>query len=138
MMTVEELNNFCKDTLISHLDITFTQVGDKTLSASMPVIAKTMQPMGILHGGASLAMAETVGSAASFLLVDAQKYSVLGLQVTGNHVAGVSAGSVHATASLIHQGNSTHVWDVRIEDDEKRLISICRVTNFIKEMKDEA
>lgn len=133
-MNLNELNTFCKNTLISHLDIMFTKADEKSLIAEMPVNRNVVQPMGILHGGASLALGETVGSAGSFLHIDTNKYTVVGLQVTGNHVSSVSSGKVIATGVLVHKGNSTHVWDVQIKSDDNKLISIIRVTNFIKEL----
>lgn len=133
-MSIDELNNFCKKSLISHLDITFTYADENTVRAEMPVESKVMQPMGILHGGASLALAETVGSAGSVLLVDLNKYTVVGLQVSGNHVGSATGGKVIAEAKLQHKGNTTHVWDVHIKDESGKPISIVRVTNFIKEI----
>jgi 1,4-dihydroxy-2-naphthoyl-CoA hydrolase len=99
----------------------------------MPVNQKKHQPTGILHGGASLAMAETVAGAGSVLLIDESKYNVLGLQVNGNHIGTVSEGHIFARAEIVHLGQSTHVWDVKITDDEDKLISVIRVTNIIKE-----
>lgn len=133
-MTIEDLNKLCHNTLITHLDIVFTEATETSLKAEMPVSNKVTQPMGILHGGASLALAETVGSAGSFLLVDTHKYTVVGLQVSANHVGSVKSGKVIAEATVVHQGNTTHVWDVKISDDTGKLISVIRVTNFIKEI----
>ncbi len=132
-MTIEEINNFCQNTLISNLEITFTEIGTSHLVAQMPVSPKTCQPMGILHGGASLALAETVASAGSFLLADPTKFDVYGLQVTGNHIATASKGMVTAKAEIIHKGQTTHVWNVNISDDDGKLISTARVTNIVKE-----
>lgn len=132
-MTIEEINNFCKNTLISNLDIKFIEIGKSYVIAQMPVSPKTHQPLGILHGGASLALAETVASAGSFLLVDYNKYNVFGLQVTGNHISTAREGMVQAIAEIIHQGQTTHVWNVNITDENGKLISTSRVTNIIKE-----
>ena len=132
-MTIEEINNFCQNTLISNLDIKFIEIGETYVVAHMPVSSKTQQPLGILHGGASLALAETVASAGSFLMVDIQKYNVFGLQVTGNHIATAKDGLVVAKAEIIHKGESTHVWNVNIRDENGKLISVARVTNIITE-----
>lgn len=132
-MNIQDINKFCENTLISHLEIEFLDFSDGILYARMPVSDKVRQPMGLLHGGASLALAETMGSAGSALIVDVQKYTVLGLQVSGNHVSSVSKGFVYGKAQLIHNGTKTHVWDVEISDEEKNLVSTVRVTNFIKE-----
>jgi uncharacterized protein (TIGR00369 family) len=132
-MTIEQLNEFCKDTFIGHLEIEFVDYGPDYVRAQMPVNQKKHQPTGILHGGASLAMAETVAGAGSVLMVDETKYDVLGLQVTGNHIGTVSTGIITATAVIVHRGQSTHVWDVKITDSTEKLISVIRVTNIIKE-----
>ena len=132
-MTIEEINKICKDTFIGFLDIEFLEYGDDYVVARMPVDENKLQPMGLLHGGASLALAETVASAGSFLLVDEKKYNVLGLQVNGNHVSTLSSGEVIARAEIVHKGNSTHVWDVKISSQDGKLISVARVTNIIIE-----
>ena len=132
-MNIQDINKFCENTMISHLGIEFLDFSDGVLFARMLVSDKVRQPMGLLHGGASLALAETMGSAGSVIMVDVQKYTVLGLQVSGNHVSSVSNGYVYGKAKLIHKGTKTHVWDVEISDEEKNLVSTVRVTNFIKE-----
>ncbi|WP_346853943.1 PaaI family thioesterase [uncultured Draconibacterium sp.] len=134
-MTLEQINELCKDTLIGHLEIEFIAFGSDYIKAKMPVNKKKHQPGGILHGGASLAMAETVAGAGSMLLVDPKKYDVLGLQVTGNHVGTTSSGDLLATAEIVHKGQTTHIWDVKITDDGEKLISVVRVTNIIREKK---
>ena len=134
-MSIEEINQLCKNTLIEYLDIEFTRYGEGFIEAKMPVNKKKLQPMGVLHGGASLALVETLASAGSFIMVDETKFDVFGLQVTGNHVATISSGELFARADIVHQGKLTHVWDVRISSDEGKLISIGRVTNIIMEKK---
>ncbi len=135
MNTIENLNKFCSHTLIDHLGIQFIESGNDFLKARMPVDQRTIQPMQILHGGASLALAETVGSAASFLLIDQKKYNVVGMQVTANHIGTTTKGHVYADARLLHKGTKTHVWDVTITDDSNNKISVCRITNMIVEKK---
>ena len=127
-MSIEEINRFCRNSFIGFLGIEFLKFSDTIVEARMPVDQNKLQPMGVLHGGASLALAETVASAGSYLLVDETKYNVFGLQVTGNHVSTVSSGDIIARAELIHRGNSTHVWDVDIESEDGRRISVARVT----------
>ncbi len=133
MMNLSEINQFCKNSLISHLDIEFTDATANSLSARMPVNEKTIQPMGYLHGGASLALAETVGSGASLLYVDIEKFNVFGMNVSASHISSVREGWVTATAKILHKGRTTHVWDVEIKDQNGKLISVARVTNAIVE-----
>ena len=132
-MNIEELNNFCKDTLIGHLDIEFLEYGPDFVLAKMPVDKKKIQPMGILHGGASLALAETVASVGSYFLVDPEKYTVMGMQVSGNHICPVTGGTVYARAELMHKGSMTHIWDVRIETDDRKPAALIRVTMAVVE-----
>jgi uncharacterized protein (TIGR00369 family) len=127
---IEQLNDLCKGTFISFLGIEFLDYGDDFVEARMPVDNK-LQPMGLLHGGASLALAETIASGGSFLLVDPEKYDVLGLQVSGNHISSVSEGMLYARAEIIHRGKKTHVWDVKIKSENGKLISVTRVTIMI-------
>lgn len=132
-MTIQEINALCKGSFIGYLDIEFLDYGDDFVEARMPVGVNKLQPVGFLHGGASLALAETVAGAGSLLIVDETKFDVLGLQVTGNHISTVSSGDVFARAEIVHKGNFTHVWDVNITTGDGRLISIVRVTNIIIE-----
>lgn len=125
--SLERVNELRGDTLAKHLNIEITEVGDNYLVASMPVNHKTRQPMGILHGGASIALAETVGSIAANLAVDEQHYCV-GLEVNGNHLKAVSEGIVWAKATAVHLGRSTQVWDIRIEDKQQKNVCISRLT----------
>ncbi len=131
---IKQLNDLCRGTFISFLGIEFLNAGNDFIEAQMPVDNK-LQPRGLLHGGASLALAETIASGGSYLLVDPEKYDVLGLQVSGNHLSSVSEGTLHAHADIIHRGNSTHVWDVKIKGDNDKLISVTRVTIMIVKKK---
>jgi 1,4-dihydroxy-2-naphthoyl-CoA hydrolase len=131
---INKLNSICKGTFISFLGIEFLDYGDDFVEARMPVDNK-LQPMGLLHGGASLALAETIASGGSYLLVDAEKYDVLGLQISGNHLSTVSNGTLYARADIIHRGKSTHVWDVKIKSETGKLISVTRVTMMIVKKK---
>lgn len=136
-MTIEEINAFCRNTFIDFMGIEFIKFGDDFVEARMPVDAKKRQPMGVLHGGASLALAETVASAGSVLLTDTKRYDVFGMQVSGNHLATIKEGTVIARAEIIHKGSMTHVWNVKISDINNKLISVARVTNIIVEKKEE-
>lgn len=131
MTFIRELNEMCSNTLVAHLGIEFTEGGETFLKARMPVDHRTKQPMGILHGGANLALAETVGGAASIALVDGRKYDVVGIQMTANHIGQAKSGYVYAHATLLHKGTKTHVWDIIISNDEGKNISACRLTNML-------
>ena len=126
-LTLENINQLHRHTFMEQLDIRFIELGDDYLVASMPVDSRTHQPMGILHGGASVALAESVGSLASLLASDEQSYGV-GLEINANHVKGISQGTVIATARPLHIGGKTHVWDIRICNEQGQLICVSRFT----------
>ena len=113
--------------MIAHLGIEFTEIGADFLRARMPVDQRTLQPYGLLHGGASVTLAETLGSSASALCVDGGK-AVVGIEINANHVRGATSGWVIGTARALHIGRSTHVWDIRIENEEGKLICVSRLT----------
>ena len=125
-------NAICKNTLMETLEIEFTDVGEDFLTARMPVQTKVFQPDGVLHGGASAALAESVGSAAVFVLNKNPKAIVRGIEISANHLKSVKDGYVHATARPIHLGKTIQLWEVRIEDDQKQLISICNLTTYTR------
>lgn len=122
------LRSMADNTMIEHLGIEFIELSDDFLRARMPVDRRTAQPAGLLHGGASVALAETLGSAASFLCIDPAQFAVVGVEVNANHVRSVRDGWVTGTARPIHLGKSTHVWDIRIVDEQERLVCIARLT----------
>ncbi len=137
-MTVEEknkklqmLNSICKNTLMETLAIEYIDFGDDFLKAQMPVNSRVHQPMGLLHGGASVALAESVGSAASIMLVDIKKNEIRGIEIAANHLRSKKEGMVYATAKIVHKGRTLHLWEVRITDEEDRLISLCKISNII-------
>ena len=130
-ITLESINLFSKDTLLSHLDIEFIKLETDSLVAKMPVNTKTSQPMGILHGGASVALAESIGSVGSNLLIDTQSEYALGLSINANHVGSAKNGYVYGKGIIIHKGKSTHIWSIEIKDKSERLITICRLTVMI-------
>lgn len=126
-VTVEEINHRCRNTLVDHLGIEFVNVGDDHMTARMPVDRRTNQPMGIVHGGATAALAETVGSAAANYCVEQGKVCV-GLDLNINHIRGVSSGFVTAVAKALHLGKTTQVWEIKITNEAGQLISAARLT----------
>jgi len=124
---IEDLNRFREASIVGHLDIKFLEKGENFLSATMPVDKRTVQPMGILHGGASVVLAETLGSAASYMTLDESCYSV-GLEVKANHLKSISNGSVTGTARPVHLGRTTQVWDICVENEKNELICVSRLT----------
>jgi len=133
--TVEELNKLNRGTMMEQLHIEYLQVDEGFIKARMPVNDRTRQPMGILHGGANLALAETLGGLGSAILVDLNVYDVRGSQISANHVGTAQSGWVFAEARLIHKGRNTHVWNIDIRDEEGKLLSTCRLTNFVLKRK---
>ncbi|MER3318097.1 PaaI family thioesterase [Flagellimonas lutimaris] len=123
-------NQICKDTLMETLDITYIDVGENFLLAKMPVTPKVHQPDGVLHGGASVALAESVGSAASYIFLDGQKFFVRGIEIAANHVRSIKEGFVYAKASMLHKGRTTQLWEIKITDEEGNLISNCKLTTI--------
>ncbi len=126
--TLDELQAMCRDTAVANLGIEFTAVGDDCLVARMPVDVRTVQPLGLLHGGASVLLAETLGSAAAHFCVDTRHYYTVGLEINANHVRGVRHGWVEGTVKPIHLGRSTQLWEIRVADDKGRLVCISRLT----------
>ena len=126
--SVADLNAYQQETLVSHLGIRYTEVGEDFLSASMPVDARTKQPAGILHGGASVALAETLGSTGANLVLDRDKQLAVGLEINANHIRAMRDGAVHGTARPLHIGGSTQVWEIRIKDEKDRLVCVSRIT----------
>ena len=126
--TVEALHDWDRDTLAEHVGIEYLLIGDDFLRARMPVDRRTFQPMGLLHGGASLVLAETVGSVAANHCVDRSRYRCVGLEINANHTRSASSGWVIGTARPAHLGRITQVWDIRIEDEAGRLVCVSRLT----------
>lgn len=113
---------------MQHLGIEFINVEAGRIVATMPIDHRTVQPMGRLHGGATMALAESIGSIGSALLVDTTKYHVLGVEISGSHIGTTSENEVIGIGTIIHQGKSSHVWEIRVQDRQDRLISLCRLT----------
>jgi uncharacterized protein (TIGR00369 family) len=128
---VEMLEPYLKNTLVEHLGIRIVAYGDSWVEATMPVDRRTFRPGGMLHGGANLALAETVAGFGSMLSVDIQEYDVRGIQVSGSHTGKADSGLVLARAELIHLGKKTHLWNIDIRNEAGKLISTARVTNMI-------
>ena len=126
--SLETATTRSQGTLVSQLGIEFVAAGDDYLSARMPVDERTRQPAGVLHGGASVVLAETLASWAASFAVDPEKHHCVGLEINANHVRAISSGWVTGTARPLHLGRSTQIWEVRIVDAQERLISISRVT----------
>lgn len=133
--TLDTLNEMTENTMSEWLGVTFTEIGESYLRAAMPVNEKTMQPYGILHGGASVALAETLGSVASALVIDPEKSICVGMEINANHLRSASKGQVHGIATPLHLGKSSHVWEIRIFDDAQKLICVSRHTVAILDRK---
>lgn len=128
VVTLEELQDSTRNTLSEHLGIRYTQIGTDFLCASMPVDARTHQPAGVLHGGASLALAESLGSVGANLCVDRATHVCVGQEINANHLRAVSAGLVTATARPYHVGSRSQVWHIEIRDEQERLVCVSRLT----------
>jgi len=128
---LENCEKWCKNTLMETLEIEFVDAGEGFLKAKMPVTPRVHQPMGLLHGGASVALAESVGSAASLMFIDVEKQEVRGIEISANHVKSKRAGTVFGTARIIHKGRMVHLWEVKITDENDQLISLCKITNIV-------
>jgi 1,4-dihydroxy-2-naphthoyl-CoA hydrolase len=126
--SLEKLQAMSAGTMGEHLGMLFSEIGDDYLKATMPVDHRTKQPYGLLHGGASVALAETLGSVASSLVIDREKFICVGLEINANHIKSTNKGLVTGTATPLHIGSSTHVWDIKIRDERDRLICISRLT----------
>ena len=131
-ITIEELNELSINTMGEILEIRFTEIGDDYIKATMPVNAKTHQPYGLLHGGASAALAETVGNVASWMVIDRTRQICVGIEINCNHIRGKKEGIVTATATPLHLGATTHVWDIKIIDEKDKLICVSRLTVAIR------
>jgi 1,4-dihydroxy-2-naphthoyl-CoA hydrolase len=128
LRTVEELNGNGGGTMVDNLGILFTEIGDDFVKGTMPVDARTVQPYGLLHGGASVALAETLGSTGAAMCVDAAEYQVVGQEINANHVRAARSGLVTGTARAVHLGGRTHVWSIEIVNDAQKLVCISRIT----------
>jgi len=134
-ITLQSINGLAKNTLAENLGIEFTAIGEDFLEAKMPVDHRTQQPLGLLHGGASVALAETLGSVAATYCIDSSKQFCVGLDINANHIRGVQSGFVKGTTKPVHIGKKTHVWEIRITDEKNDLICISRITMAVLDKK---
>jgi uncharacterized protein (TIGR00369 family) len=123
-------NKMCKNTLMETLEIEFTDVGDDFLVARMPVTPRVHQPDGVLHGGASVALAESVGSAGAFVFLNSKNVVIRGIEIAANHVKSISDGFVYAHATIVHKGRTTQLWQIRIQNEAAELISLVKLTTL--------
>lgn len=134
-INLDDINKINQGTLISNLGIEFIEFGTDYLKAKMPVDERTFQPMGLLHGGANVALAETIGSIGTFSIIDNKKYYGVCIEINANHIGSVMQGDVIGTATIAHKGKTTHVWNIEIRDESEKLISVSRMTMMIIERK---
>lgn len=127
---LEKANLACKNTLMETLNIEVVDFGDNFLTARMPVNSRVYQPDGVLHGGATAALAESVGSFATHIFIDTKKFFVRGIEITANHLKSVKDGFVYAKATFIHKGRTTQLLDIRVTDEANNLISICKLSTI--------
>ncbi len=128
--TLAMCNAICKNTLMETLEIEFIDLTEDELIARMPVTPKVHQPDGVLHGGASVALAESIGSAAAFVFLDYENVTIRGLEISANHVKSVKDGFVYAKASILHKGRTTQLWQIRIENEAEELVSLVKLTTI--------
>ena len=133
-MTTEEIQELsrkvCKNTLMETLEIEFTEAGEDYLIARMPVTPRVHQPDGVLHGGASVALAESVGSLASYIFLDNKNFIIRGIEISANHLKSIREGYVYAKASFLHKGRTTQLWNIHITDGQGNLISAVKLTTI--------
>lgn len=127
---LRQCNAMCKNTLMETLDITFIDFNKNSLTARMPVTSKVHQPDGVLHGGASVALAESVGSAGAFLFLNTENIAVRGIEISANHVKSVKDGFVDAVATIVHKGRTTQLWQIKILNSNKELVSLVKLTTI--------
>lgn len=127
-LALSDFEKFDQDTMNVNIGIRFTELGPDFLKGTMPVDHRTKQPYGFLHGGASCVLAETLGSFASTMVIDTEKYLCMGLEINANHIRSVKSGIVTGIVSPLHLGSSTHVWDIKINDEREKLICVSRLT----------
>jgi 1,4-dihydroxy-2-naphthoyl-CoA hydrolase len=127
-LTLKDFEGLGKNTLGDHIGIRFSELGENYLKATMPVDERTKQPFGLLHGGASVVLAETLGSVASALVIDIENFICVGQEVNANHIRGVRSGLVTGITHAIHLGASSHVWEIKIYDEAEKLVCISRLT----------
>jgi len=123
-------NKMCQNTLMETLGIEFTEIGDNFIVARMPVTSRVYQPDGVLHGGASVALAESVGSAGAYFFLNSEEIVIRGIEIAANHVKSVRDGYVYAHASIVHKGRTTQLWQIKITNEEGALVSLVKLTTL--------
>lgn len=134
-VTIDTLNKTSANTMVTHLGIEFTRMGEDFIEAKMPVDHRTHQPLGLLHGGASVSLAETLGSVAAMCCLDVGKQYCVGLDINANHIKSVKSGFVYGITKPVHIGKKTHVWEIRITNEQQELVCISRITMAIIDKK---
>ena len=134
-LSIDNLNKVSRNTLMETLEIEYIDFGEDYLTATMPVSSKVYQPMGILHGGATAALAESVGSAASAVLMQSDKLDIRGIELAINHIKSKKDGLLTAKAQLMHKGSTLHLWQVDIRDEKNELIALAKITNIVREKR---
>lgn len=134
-ISLEKIHPFNKGTINEHLGIEWTEIGENFLKARMPVDHRTKQPFDLLHGGASCVLAESLGSFSSYLVIDPAEFYCVGIEINANHIRSSRDGFVYGTCTPLHLGSSTHVWDIRITNEEGKLVCISRLTVAIMKKK---
>ena len=134
-ITPEQLQKGSQQSMVDHLGIEFLEVSPTCIKAKMPVDYRTIQPYGLLHGGASVVLAETLGSIAAQMNIDGEKYAAVGLEINANHIRSVRSGSVYGTTAPLHIGKSTHVWEIKITNEDDKLVCVSRLTVSIIEKR---
>ena len=127
---LKKCREMSKNTLMETLNIEFIDIGEDFVVAKMPVTSKVHQPDGVLHGGASVALAESVGSVASHIFLNSSEFFIRGIEISANHIKSISEGDVYAKATIIHKGRTTQLWNIRITDEEDNLISLVKLTTI--------
>ena len=127
---IDACNRMCKNTLMQTLEMEFTDVGDDFLVARMPVTSRVHQPDGVLHGGASVALAESVGSAGAYVFMDSDSIVIRGIEISANHLKSVRDGYVYAKASLVHKGRTIQLWQIKITNEAGDLVSLIKLTTI--------
>lgn len=134
-ITVDFLNERFNNNMTQHLGIIYTKIGENFIEGKMPVNERTKQPLGLLHGGASVVLAESLGSIASNFSIDQTKQYCVGLEINANHIKSATEGYVHGLATAIHMGKKTHIWEIKITNDKEQLVCISRLTVAVIDKK---
>ena len=133
---LSDYSSLAKDTMMDHMGMELTERGEDFISGKIPIDHRTVQPMRILHGGASVALAESLGSMASYMIIDPETHICVGQSIQANHIRPGLSGYAHGKASIIHKGRTSHIWSIDITNDEGKLLCICRLTMAILERND--